>query len=98
MSEQSELDKYYKNCHAMQSGVEMMMHYDDKSTSPKQLRVGVNASMVEHAALVELLVDLGLVTREVFYKKLADKMEEEVIRYQDQLTKLSDGTTCIILV
>ncbi len=79
-------DERYKNaCHAMQSGVAMMMNYDSTETEPKHLRVGVNAAMVEFSALVRLLIDKGVMTLEEFEKYLADDMEEEARRYERRI-------------
>src|SRR5687767_13839287 len=47
--------KYLKLCHAMQTGVAFKMEKDNKDTTPKHLRVGINAAMVDHAALTNLL-------------------------------------------
>lgn len=75
-------DRYYAAAHAMQSAVAFSMQMDPAETTPKHLRVGVNAAMVEHGALVGLLLKKGLITEEEFYEALADKMEAEVESYR----------------
>jgi hypothetical protein len=71
--------------HAMQSGVAYEMERGrDAATEPKHLRVGVNAAMVDHAALVRLLVAKGLFTWEEYAKECADEMEREVARYEER--------------
>lgn len=87
MSEEAEKhrERYLAAAHAMQTGVAFTMHSDPKQTDPKHLRVGINAAMVEHGALVGLLLEKGLLTMEEYYKALADKMEAEVQTYAERL-------------
>ena len=47
--------------------------------------MGINAAMVEHGALIGLLLEKRLITMEEYYKALADKMEEEVQSYAERL-------------
>lgn len=84
----SHTERYKKACHAMQSGVEMMMHYNPMETSSKHLRVSVNSSMVEFGALVRILISKGIITEEEFAKGLADQMEEEAASYSQKLSDL----------
>ena len=74
--------------HAMQSGVAMEMERDPKPTSPKHLRVGVNVALCDHAALVRLLMEKGLITEEEYLSAIADQMEQERARYEVMLTEL----------
>lgn len=84
-----DLDRYQRAAHAMQSGVATEMGINPGPTSPKHLRVGVNAAMRDTSSLVKLLIEKGLITEGEFYKALADGMEEEVRRYEEHLsTKL----------
>ena len=78
--------RYVRAVHAMQSGVAMMMSLDPKATQPKHLRVGVNSSMVDHAGLVALLIEKGVITDEEYISKIADAMEREVALYEAELT------------
>lgn len=77
--------RYLSALRAMQSGVAMRMNYDAASTEPKHLRVGVNTAHVASAAIVELLVEKGVITREEYLSKLADVMETERDSYRDWL-------------
>jgi hypothetical protein len=79
-------DEYHRLCHAMQSGVNIEQHYSDQ-TSPKHLRVGVNASMVEHSALCELLVDKGIITPTELFTSMIRKMEAEVEHYKIRIAE-----------
>ena len=85
--------RYSDAAHAMQSGVKMMMNYEhpeaqtpdnalDPSTSPKHLRVGINSTMVDHAALMHILLNKKIITLDDYFASLADEMEEEVERYE----------------
>lgn len=74
-------ERYEKALHAMQTGVAFIMNYDTKETEPKHLRVGINASMCDHAGLVELLIEKGIITREEYMKAIVKSMEAEVERY-----------------
>lgn len=76
---------YFKAAHAMQSGVAMKMNYDDLDTTPKHLRVGINAAMCDHAGLVELLIAKGLLTREEYVAAITKTMNDEVTRYEKEL-------------
>jgi hypothetical protein len=73
--------------HAMQSGVATKMAIEPGETSPKHLRVGVNAAMVGNAALARLLIAKGLITEEEYFAELADGMEAEQRLYEQFLTE-----------
>lgn len=94
MSEHSE--RYLKLLHAMQSGVLFTLpdgvHSGapipmDHGCSPKHLRVGVNAAMSDHGALVRLLIAKGVFTLEEYEKEAADGMQREVDSYTRELTE-----------
>ena len=70
---------------AMQSGVAAKMTFDASETSPKHLRVGVNSAHVSDAALLDLLIEKGLVTKEEFFEKLATWMEKEADGYKKEV-------------
>jgi hypothetical protein len=93
---QEQLDRYHAAAYAMQSGVAMKMNIDDHETQPKHLRVGVNSAMSDNAALVNLLVNKGIITELEYYKAIADQMEIEKKMYEDELNTLS-GTVNIHL-
>ena len=79
-------EKYLALYHAMQSGVAYMMGKSEEC-SPKHLRVGVNSAMVEHGALIKLMIDKGIITMDEYEKYLVEFMEREVKSYEDQLGK-----------
>jgi hypothetical protein len=83
--------RYVRAAHAMQSGVRLKMSRagvpDDEElwpgeTSPKHLRVGVNAAMSDLGALVRLLISKGLFTQEEYTEAIADAMEDEQHSYE----------------
>lgn len=79
--------EYERHCHAMQTGVDAMMHHDPSETDTKHLRVGVNSAMVSHGALVDLLVEKGLITGEEYFEKLVSKMAEEAAAYKEKVCR-----------
>lgn len=89
--EQAFLDEYRTLAHAMQSGVAAEMGSDPKPTEPKHLRVGINCSKVEHAALVELLIRHGLIARDEYFEGLRDMMKREVEVYKKRLSERYGG-------
>lgn len=74
--------------HALQSGVKAEMDKRHEPTSPKHLRTGVNTALVYHGALVKLLVDKGIFTREEYGEAAVAAMREEVERYEKRLSEL----------
>lgn len=72
--------------HGVQSGVALKMNHDggpvSGETSPKHLRTGVNAAMVEHSALTKLLIDKGVITVDEYQAELADSAERERLLYE----------------
>jgi hypothetical protein len=89
---------YQDLCHAMQSGVAAkMVLYAGASprsieastgeTSPKHLRVGVNAAMCDHSALVELLIKKGIITSEEYLDSATEVMAREVASYERELSE-----------
>lgn len=80
--------RWHAAAHAMQTGVAYQLEipeFADGQGSPKHLRVGVNVALSDHGALVDLLIKKGVITEEEYLEAIADKMEEERDRYQDQL-------------
>lgn len=80
-------ERYYAAAHAMQSGVAAKMERAPKETEPKHLRTGVNAAMVEHAALIRLLLNTGVINERDYFVALADAMQDEVAMYERELTE-----------
>ena len=63
-----------------------MDYVQEASDSPKHLRVGVNSAMVDHAALVNLLVDKGIITVEDYWHSIVEQMQAEVTRYEQLIS------------
>lgn len=51
-------------------------------TSPKHLRVGINAAMCDHGALVRLLVEKGIIAEADYLQAITDETRREVERYR----------------
>jgi hypothetical protein len=83
-------DEYARLAHAMQSGVAYEMNYDHYNTgptTPKHLRVGINAAMSDMGGLVRLLISKGVITEEEYAEAVTEKMREEVQAYEARLTE-----------
>lgn len=76
---------YEAAMHGMQSAVAYEMEQRPQPTEPKHLRVGVNAAMVDHAALVQLLIEKGVITEPEYREALRLAMNHELARYQEHL-------------
>lgn len=84
--------RYLVATHAMQTGVNFTMQSDPeeaKQVTPKHLRVGVNVALVNHTALVTLLINKGIITEVEYYESIASKMEQEVARYKRRLEEMT---------
>lgn len=81
-------DRYLAAVHAMQSGVAAKMRYDPTETTPKHLRVGVNAAMCDHTALAKLLMSKGVITEEEYVAAITNEMQVEKARYEAWLSEL----------
>lgn len=104
MSTRDELERrYHAAAHAVQAGVAMELADDERNgnpnpaTSPKQLRTGINMAMVEHGALVRLLIAKGLFTEEEYFAELVAGVEDEKRAYEARLTARHGGRTKISL-
>jgi hypothetical protein len=80
-------ERYMMAAHAMQTGVKMEMEADPDhaATSPKHLRVGINSALSDQGALVALLIEKGVFTKEEYIKSIADFMEREAESYEQRL-------------
>lgn len=82
------LRQIHELSHAVQSGVAVTMELEPKGdTTPKHLRTGINCAMVNHAALVALLIDEGLINREDYFESLVKYTEREVKLYEESLSQ-----------
>jgi hypothetical protein len=81
------MSEYERQAHATQSGVAMKMHHDETETTPKHLRVGVNAAMCDHAALARLLINKGLITHDEYVTAITAEMRQEKERYEAWLSE-----------
>lgn len=86
-------ERYRAAAHAMQSGVAMEMQQAGReaATQPKDLRVGVNAAMVDHAGLVRLLIAKGIISEAEYLDAIAGAMEDEQARYEARISAALGG-------
>jgi hypothetical protein len=98
MSNQDDLhQRYLAAAHAVQAGVQVELNDDPPSrsgsaASPKMLRTGINLAMVEHGALVRLLIAKGLITNEEYMTELVAGVEDEQRQYEERLSSRFGGT------
>lgn len=95
MSIQEKKERYMALTHAIQSGVAFELEKVPDSASPKHLRVGVNMAMVEHGALVGLLMKKGLITEDEYWDALLEGLEQEKVKYERILSDLYGGKITI---
>jgi len=84
---------YEAALHAMQAGIMMEQQLDREergeswcTDTHKHARVGINSAMLECGAIVSLLVEKGIITREEFEIRLCDAVNEEVDQYERRLS------------
>jgi len=86
MSEQDQDGRTYQQLqHAMQSGV--AAEHAKKSETMKDVRVGLNTALCDQAALVQLLEEKGIITREEYIDAITVEMGNEVRRYEQRLSR-----------
>jgi hypothetical protein len=79
---------YHRLCHAVQTGVAMMLERrPNGDTTPKHLRVGVNIAMCEAAGMSRLLVRKGVITEDEYWDAMIEVMREEVARYKAEVNE-----------
>lgn len=87
MTKIAQLQQQYRdNLRAMQSGVAMDQAKGSECGTPKHLRVGVNSTMVDHAALVQLLIKKGIISEEEFWESMVDASKAEKERYEELMS------------
>jgi hypothetical protein len=97
MTKRDELQRRYEiAAHAVQAGVAMEMNdapptISGSAVSPKMLRTGVNLAMVEHGALVRLLIAKGLFTEQEYFEELVKGVEDEQRLYEERLSARFGG-------
>lgn len=95
---QKDVDRYLSATHAMQSGIAMILQRDPTLTEDKHVRVGINSSMVQIVGLAKLLLDKKVFTIDEYEKYLADAAEDEVKRYEQELSEAMGGSNIIHLL
>lgn len=80
--------RYMTAAHAMHSGVAQLLYFNDTDAQPKHVRVGINLSKVTEGVLVKVLIDMGIITHAEWAEALAQGVEDEVRRYEADLTEM----------
>lgn len=78
--------EYMAAAHALQSGIAAEMNIDPKPTEPKHLRTGINIAFTDHAAIVTLLIEKGIITEEEYYRAILKTIKKEVSDYEQKLS------------
>ena len=95
MSEATSVERYEAAAHAIQSGVATEMERQPPGamgpTSPKHLRVGLELRACDHAALVRLLIEKGIITEAEYLEAIADEAEREKARYEERISQALGG-------
>ena len=91
--------RYMHHAHRVQAGIGMLLELDPSSATPKHVRTGINTGKVEAGALVDLLVQKGIITSEEYVIAVADAMQREADRYEQELSeklggKITLGSLC----
>jgi hypothetical protein len=93
-TQQEIIDQYHALLHAMQSGVaadigQQLPRTEDPQMVNflKHMRVGVNSTMCDQAALVRIFVAKGLFTDAEYFQALVEEMKREVERYEKTLSE-----------
>lgn len=81
------LDEYKGEMGKMQSGVMATHAYNATDGEPKHLRVGINAAMVNHDALVRLLIECGIINEYHYLTELVASAKREREGYEERLSK-----------
>ena len=85
MSVEEDRQRYLDAAHAVQSGLAMMEHSNPRLFEPKHLRVGIDTSKVEQGGLAALLIRKGVFTEAEYIAAMADAMEDEQRRSEQEL-------------
>lgn len=93
--------RYTALCHAVQSGVAMersQQHPNEglqAARDHKHLRVGINTSKCDHAALAQLCMDKGLFTELEYWEALVRAMEAEKTRIEAELSRTTGANVTL---
>lgn len=76
---------YEAALHGMQTGVQFELDKGSQATNPKHLRVGVNSTLINDAALVRLLIKKGVITMDEYAEEMRLEANRELDRYEDRI-------------
>lgn len=81
--------------HAMQSGVEYRRNKRDQE--PKHLRVGINSALIDSGAVMQVLIDKGILTAEELLAARVKLLEDEVEAYRKEISDELGGAEVNLL-
>lgn len=85
------LKQYQYECnailHGIQTGIAQLMGMGKANdTTPKHLRVGLNNALVEHGALVRLLIEKRIIDEWEYFEMYKKMLIEERTRYEEEIS------------
>lgn len=95
-TDEENISRYETHAHGMQAGVALEMEKRPEPTTPKHLRVGINAAMADHGGLVTLLIEKGVFTKSEYLTAIADAMGREHTRYEEYISELLGGNIKLV--
>lgn len=87
MTAEKFMARFAELAHAIQTGVAYDHAAGSKDGTPKHLRTGINLALVQHAAIVKLLIAAGVCTEQQYHEACIAELEAEVARYEARLAK-----------
>ena len=84
-------DRYLALAHAIQSGVAMELELGSQAGNSKHLRTGLNMALCERGALMELLIEKGIITEDEYWDSILTVLEREVANTEERLSTMLNG-------
>lgn len=83
MSREDDEARYRQALHGVQCAIGFEHHIGVGHISdPKHLRTGIDSAHISNGALLELLIEKGLITYDEYVAKLASFAERELLGYE----------------
>lgn len=90
MTPQHFLEESARLGHAIQSAIAFKMSLPGyRAAEPKHMRVGIDTSKAEHAALVQCLVRAGIILEDDYFRVTLELLEHEVKLQTDEARRLA---------
>lgn len=87
------IDETQRQLHKLQSAIKFLREWeeehvedpDHRFTSPKHQRVGIDNALIQHGALVALLIDKGVIKYKDYLEAYVEFLERDVEGYRARL-------------